>query len=140
MGNEVGLLLQVGGSRSASARSSSARSSSTPASSWSARRTSCTSGEDVPAPPGNPKAFLLIAAVLAQFTDPAAGNVPLQLLILGLVCVVIALVSDTVWALLAGAARTWLGRSRRRLGLMGGAAGAVMVGLGVQVALNGGRE
>ncbi len=88
----------------------------------------------------NPKAILLFAAILPQFTDPAAGSVPLQLLLLGLVCVLIALASDTVWALLAGTARTWLARSPRRLEVMGGGAGAVMVGLGVQVAVTGRRD
>jgi threonine/homoserine/homoserine lactone efflux protein len=88
----------------------------------------------------NPKGFLLFSAILPQFTDPTAGPIPLQLLLLGLVCVLIALVSDSVWALLAGTAGTWLGRSPRRLSTIGGGAGAVMVGLGVQVAVSGRRD
>lgn len=88
----------------------------------------------------NPKGFLLFAAILPQFTDPAAGRIPLQLLVLGLVCVLIALASDTAWALLAVTARRWLGRSRRRLESIGAGAGAVMIGLGVQVAASGRRD
>lgn len=88
----------------------------------------------------NPKGFLLFAAILPQFTDPTAGRVPLQLFILGLVCVLIALASDTVWALAAGTARTWLGRSARRLEAVGAGAGAVMVGLGLQIAVTGRRD
>ncbi|GIH20073.1 LysE family translocator [Rugosimonospora africana] len=88
----------------------------------------------------NRKGFLLFAAILPQFVDPAAGRVWLQMFLLGLVCVAIALVSDSVWALFAGTARLWLGRSRRRLEVIGGAAGLVMIGLGVRLALTGRRD
>ena len=85
----------------------------------------------------NPKAFLLFAAILPQFTDPAAGHLPLQMFLLGVICVLIALASDTVWALIAGTARTWFERSPRRLRAIGAGAGAVMVGLGVRIAVSG---
>jgi threonine/homoserine/homoserine lactone efflux protein len=84
----------------------------------------------------NPKGLLIFSAVLPQFVDPAAGSVAGQLLALGVICVLIALVTDTAWGVLAGAARTWLGRSARRLEFVGGAAGVVMVGLGVRLALS----
>src|SRR6266702_2169702 len=42
----------------------------------------------------NPKVFILFAAVLPQFIDRSAGHVPLQMLVLSLVSVVIALLSD----------------------------------------------
>jgi threonine/homoserine/homoserine lactone efflux protein len=63
------------------------------------------------------------AAMLLQFVDRSAGHIPLQLLLLDCVFVAIALVSDTVWALTASAARSGLMRSPRRLELIGGAAG-----------------
>jgi threonine/homoserine/homoserine lactone efflux protein len=85
----------------------------------------------------NPKSFLLFAAILPQFADPAAGRMPLQLFLLGLVCVVIAFASDSVWALAAGTARAWFGSSPRRLRALGGTAGAVMVGLGLRIAVTG---
>lgn len=88
----------------------------------------------------NPKSILLFAAILPQFADPAAGHVGLQLFLLGMICVLIALVSDSTWALLAGIARGWLARSPRRLAVVGGGSGAVMVGLGLQVALSGRRD
>ena len=43
-----------------------------------------------------------LAAVLPQFTVPARGHVPLQLLVLGAVFVGIALVSDSAWGVAAG--------------------------------------
>jgi threonine/homoserine/homoserine lactone efflux protein len=88
----------------------------------------------------NPKSFLLFAAILPQFVDPAAGRVWLQMFLLGMVCVAIALISDSVWALFAGTARRWLGTSRRRLEVMGATAGLVMIGLGVRLALTGQRD
>src|SRR5215813_7164736 len=73
----------------------------------------------------NPKAIVFFAAVLPQFVDRAAGHVPLQMLLLGAVFIAIAAVSDSTWALAAGTARAWLGRSPRRLELIGGTGGLV---------------
>ena len=87
----------------------------------------------------NPKAVVFLVAVLPQFADPARGGVPAQLLVLGLVFVAIALVSDCAWALLAGSARRWLGRSPGRLAALGGSGGVVMIALGVHLALTGRR-
>jgi threonine/homoserine/homoserine lactone efflux protein len=88
----------------------------------------------------NPKAIVFFAAVLPQFADRAAGHVPLQLLLLGAIFVAIALVSDSMWALLAGTARTWFTRSPRRLELIGGTSGLVMIGIGASLAIAGGKD
>jgi threonine/homoserine/homoserine lactone efflux protein len=88
----------------------------------------------------NPKSAVFMAAVLPQFADPSRGHVPLQLLLLGLVFVGIALVSDSIWGLAAGSARVWLGRSPRRLAALGGAGGLVMIGLGVRLAVTGRQD
>ncbi|KJE19487.1 putative threonine efflux protein [Frankia torreyi] len=85
---------------------------------------------------GNPKGVLIFTAVLPQFVDRSAGGVPGQLLVLGLICVAIALVSDVSWGLLAGTARSWLARSPRRLSAIGGASGVVMMGLGLKLAVS----
>jgi threonine/homoserine/homoserine lactone efflux protein len=63
--------------------------------------------------------------------------VPLQMFLLGVICVLIAAASDAVWAVLAGTGRSWFGRSPRRLRAVGAGAGAVMVGLGVRLAFVG---
>ena len=55
----------------------------------------------------NPKSMVFFAAILPQFVDKSAGHVPLQLLFLGALFVLIALISDTLWALAAGTAREW---------------------------------
>lgn len=88
----------------------------------------------------NPKSLVFFGAVLPQFVDGSGGHASVQLLVLGLVFVAIALVSDSVWGLTAGAARAWFARSPRRLSVVGGASGLTMIGLGVGVALTGRRD
>ncbi len=88
----------------------------------------------------NPKVIVFFVAVLPQFVDPSAGSVALQLLTLGAIFCTIALVCDGIWALAAGAARSWLVRSPRRLEAIGGTGGIVMVGLGAGLAVSGRKD
>ncbi|MGP3989987.1 LysE family translocator [Streptomyces sp. 3N207] len=88
----------------------------------------------------NPKTIVFFAAVLPQFVDREQGHVTLQMLLLGLVFNVIAVVSDGTWGLAAATARGWFARSPRRLSMVGGAGGLAMIGLGVTVAATGRKE
>jgi threonine/homoserine/homoserine lactone efflux protein len=88
----------------------------------------------------NPKGFLIFAAVLPQFVDADGGPAQLQMFMLSLVCVGIAFVTDSAWALLAGSARRWFVRSPRLLQRLGAGAGIVMIGLGARLALTGRRD
>jgi threonine/homoserine/homoserine lactone efflux protein len=88
----------------------------------------------------NPKSVVFFAAVLPQFADPSAGHVPAQMLLLGAVFMAIAVLCDSTYALAAGTARAWLARSPRRLELVGGTGGLVMIGLGASLALTGRRN
>jgi threonine/homoserine/homoserine lactone efflux protein len=88
----------------------------------------------------NPKTIVFFAAVLPQFVDRAAGQVAVQMLLLGLVFNVIALASDSVWGLVAATARGWFARSPRRLSAVGGVGGMTMIGLGVTVAVTGRKD
>ncbi len=85
----------------------------------------------------NPKTAIFFAAVLPQFVNRSAGNVPAQMLLLGFLFVLIALVSDSAWTMLAGGARSWFGRSPRRMEMIGGAGGLAMIGLGITLAVTG---
>ncbi|WP_335979675.1 LysE family translocator [Streptomyces sp. CA2R106] len=85
----------------------------------------------------NPKTCIFFAAVLPQFVNREAGGVHEQMLLLGLVFTVLALVCDSAWALTASAARTWFARSPRRMAAIGGTGGLAMIGLGVAVAATG---
>ncbi|MFJ9928273.1 LysE family translocator [Streptomyces misionensis] len=96
-----------------------------------------TLGEGFAVGVANPKTMVFFAAVLPQFVDRAQGRVPLQMLLLGLVFNVIALVSDSAWGLVASAARGWFARSPRRLSAVGGIGGLTLIGLGVTVAATG---
>jgi len=88
----------------------------------------------------NPKAFIILAAILPQFVDRSAGSVPVQMLILATVPVLIGLLTDSGWGLAAGAARTWFTRSPQRLVRAGQTGGTAMIGLGVSVALSNGQK
>lgn len=85
----------------------------------------------------NPKTIAFFVFVLPQFTNPAAGHLALQLLLLGAIFPLIAVVLDSGWALAAGTAGQWLSRSPRRLAAIGGTGGLVMIGLGVSLAATG---
>lgn len=85
----------------------------------------------------NPKTIAFFVAVLPQFVDLSAGAVPWQMIQLGLVFFVIALISDGIWALVAAAARTWFGRSPRRIATLSATGGGLMIGLGGILLLTG---
>ncbi len=85
----------------------------------------------------NPKAYMILAAVLPQFVDRGAGHVQLQLLLLGLLAFGIGMVSDSTWALVASQLRTWFVRKPRRGEAMGAVGGLSMIGLGVGLAATG---
>ncbi|WP_314408978.1 LysE family translocator [Streptomyces kroppenstedtii] len=88
----------------------------------------------------NPKTIVFFAAVLPQFVDRGQGHVVGQMLVLGLVFNIIAVVSDMVWGLAASTARDWFAGSPQRLSLVGGVGGLTMIGLGVTVAVTGRKD
>ena len=88
----------------------------------------------------NPKTIVFFVAALPQVVDPTAGNVSAQMLVLGVVFLAIAVVSDSIWALTAGLARDWFAQSPRRIAAIGGAGGLAMVGLGVSLAVAGRKD
>jgi threonine/homoserine/homoserine lactone efflux protein len=85
----------------------------------------------------NPKMIVFLVAALPQFVDRGAGQVPLQMLFLGVVVALIAVVSDSVWAFAAGTARLWFARSPRRTEAFAAAGGVAMIGVGVALAATG---
>ena len=87
----------------------------------------------------NPTTIAFFVAVLPQFVSPAAGPVWAQLLLLGLLFEVLALLCDSTWALAAGTARERFARSPKRIAALSGAGGVMMIGLGGTLALTGAK-
>jgi threonine/homoserine/homoserine lactone efflux protein len=85
----------------------------------------------------NPKAYILFGAILPQFVNRAAGDIPEQMLLLAVVSVAIGAVSDSCWGFAASGVRTWFARSPRRFELVGAAGGLAMIGVGLTVAITG---
>jgi threonine/homoserine/homoserine lactone efflux protein len=88
----------------------------------------------------NPKGALIFTAVLPQFIDRSRGHVTLQLVSLGLICVLVAMLSDAAWALASGSARRWLGSSPRRLERLSAGGGLSLIALGAGLALTGRKD
>ncbi len=83
----------------------------------------------------NPKTALFFFAFLPQFVDVSRGSVAWQMLLLGIIFVLLGILSDGVWALLAGTAGNWLKRNLRFLQAQRYFAGSVFIALGVVTAL-----
>jgi threonine/homoserine/homoserine lactone efflux protein len=88
----------------------------------------------------NPKIAIFFLAFLPQFADPSRGPVARQVLLLGLLYVAMALVTDGTYALLAGTLRARLGGRFARSRTTRRATGALYIGLGVGTALTGRRH
>ena len=83
----------------------------------------------------NPKTALFFLAFLPQFVDRSRGQVALQLLTLGCLFVLMAIVSDGMYALLASSAGQWL-KSRQKIWLFERyGVGLIYIGLGITAAL-----
>ena len=88
----------------------------------------------------NPKTIVFFVAVLPQFTDSDAGPIAPQVLLLGSMFVLIGLMSDSGWAQVATSARDWFARTPRRLEMVGGTGGLMIIGLGASMVVTGSKE
>jgi threonine/homoserine/homoserine lactone efflux protein len=88
----------------------------------------------------NPKTALFFLAFLPQFVDVSRGSVPFQVLVLGVAFVLLGLVSDGTYALLASTGAGWLRRRPRVARTSRLVSGGVLISLGVTTALTGSRS
>jgi threonine/homoserine/homoserine lactone efflux protein len=85
----------------------------------------------------NPKTALFFLAFLPQFVDAARGGVGSQILALGVLFVLLGLVTDGGYALVAGGAARWLRGHPRFLASERWISSSTYVGLGLAAALSG---
>jgi len=83
----------------------------------------------------NPKTALFFFAFLPQFVDSSKSSFTLQLLTLGCLFVFMAIVTDSLYALLAGTVGQWLKNNGSFLWVERYLIGTVYIGLGVMAAL-----
>ena len=85
----------------------------------------------------NPKTALFFLAFLPQFVTVTRGAVPVQIALLGLVFCALGLLTDGLYALMAGSAAHWL-RARRGMALTRRwIPGTMYIGLGLATAFSG---
>lgn len=84
----------------------------------------------------NPKAAIFFMAFLPQFVRPEHGAVATQLLILGVLVVVVAIIVECLLVLLANRASAALRRSRRLSLWLDRLLGSILVGLGIRLGLS----
>jgi threonine/homoserine/homoserine lactone efflux protein len=87
----------------------------------------------------NPKTAIFFLAFLPQFVDADGGPVPLQLAIFGVLFVLLGLLSDGTYAMVASAVGARLARDRRFERAHRWGAGLVYLGLGVAAVFSGSR-
>jgi threonine/homoserine/homoserine lactone efflux protein len=88
----------------------------------------------------NPKSLVFFIAVLPQFVNRSAGSIQWQFVALGLIFVLIALISDAIWAIIAGSARNWFATNPKRMARLSGVGGGMMIGLSGVLLLTGNKR
>ena len=83
----------------------------------------------------NPKIAVFFLAFLPQFVDPNRGPIAQQVLLLGIIYVALAIITDGAYAFLAGSLRHWLSGRVLQGPLPRYVSGSLYLGLGVNAAL-----
>jgi threonine/homoserine/homoserine lactone efflux protein len=88
----------------------------------------------------NPKTALFFFAFLPQFVDPSRGAAGVQIAVLGGVFMLLGMVSDAMFGLLAGTAAGWVRARPRSRRVQRWLTGTIFIGLGVATALTNHRR
>jgi threonine/homoserine/homoserine lactone efflux protein len=88
----------------------------------------------------NPKTALFFVAFLPQFVDPSHGAIAGQMLVLGCIFVLLGVISDSTYALLAGTVGQWLKGFHSAVRAERYVVGSMYIGLGVTAALADARQ
>ena len=87
----------------------------------------------------NPKIAIFFVAFMPQFVHSSRGPVAVQILVLGTIFTLLAVLSDGAYVLLGGAVSGWLRTGRRARSRLAKLSGGVYIGLGLTAALSGSR-
>lgn len=85
----------------------------------------------------NPKTALFFLAFLPQFVDPARGMIVLQVLVLGTTFILLGIITDGAYALLAGTAARWVRGKPRFVDVQRYLTGGIFIALGIGAAVAG---
>lgn len=84
----------------------------------------------------NPKTALFFLAFLPQFVDPSGESATFQILLLGLIFIVMGIISDGFYALMAGTLGNWLKQSSYFLRIQRYFSGSIYIFLGLVTAFS----
>ena len=87
----------------------------------------------------NPKTALFFLAFLPQFVDPSLGHPSLQIFQLGVLFALMGWISDSVWAVLAGAVADHFRASIRLRRVQRNISGGALIALGLASAFSGAK-
>ena len=88
----------------------------------------------------NPKTALFFVAFLPQFVEPSRGAIAAQVFVLGCLFIMLAVISDGLYALLAGTVGQWFRGSRPPMRAGRFVVGGLYIGLGLTAAFSDARR